>query len=196
MQITFLTWASAPSGKPPGRPSFCCRFAFSPSLRTSKPTPTVSTPSRARTFWATACSKWARIGQPAVVRETTTSTRVPSISIERTMPRSTMFWRSSGSMTARSASVTCSSVGEEDICLLSQTATRRSARVGLGSIGERLVALRAVLALADLLDHLRAECLEIAGVSRGDETLIDDDLLVDPVGAGVAKVGLQARPRR
>ena len=55
---------------------------------------------------ATACSKWERIGQPAVVSETTTSTRPSSLtSIERTMPSSTIERRSSGSMTARSFSV-------------------------------------------------------------------------------------------
>ena len=60
----------------------------------------------ARRPGATACSKWERIGQPAVVSETTTSTRPLSlISIERTMPSSTIERRSSGSMTARSFSV-------------------------------------------------------------------------------------------
>ena len=110
-QITFLTWASAPSGSLP-RPSFCCRPDFSSSLSTSKPTSTPCTPSSSETFWTTACWKWLRIGQPAVVSETITSTLPSSwISIERTMPRSTMFRRSSGSMTALSFSVTCSFVG-------------------------------------------------------------------------------------
>ncbi len=70
-------------------------------------TPTPVTPSSALTFWATAVSKWLRIGQPAVVSETITSTCPDSaISIERTMPRSTIERRSSGSMTARRASLT------------------------------------------------------------------------------------------
>jgi hypothetical protein len=65
---------------------------------------TCSTPS-SRTLSTTAFSKWARIGQPGVVSETTTSTRPSSgWSIDRTMPRDTMSLRSSGSMTLRSAS--------------------------------------------------------------------------------------------
>ena len=36
--MTLATWASAPSGSPPGRPSLRCRPAFSWSDRTSKPT--------------------------------------------------------------------------------------------------------------------------------------------------------------
>ena len=107
MQITFLTAARAPSGRPPGRPSASCRRPFSSSLSTSKPTPTSVTPSRAATLAATACWKWERIGQPGVVSETTTSTLPLSrTSIERTIPRSTIDRRSSGSITARRASVT------------------------------------------------------------------------------------------
>jgi len=77
-----------------------------PKPEPQKPTPTPVTPSSEETFWATACSKWERIGHPAVVSETTTST-CPSaeISIERTIPSSTIERRSSGSMTARSFSV-------------------------------------------------------------------------------------------
>ena len=57
------------------------------------------------TALATAVWKWLRIGQPGVVSETVTST-TPSawMSIERTMSSSTMSRRSSGSMTALSAS--------------------------------------------------------------------------------------------
>ncbi|PAV92551.1 hypothetical protein WR25_25866 [Diploscapter pachys] len=33
---------------------------------------------------------------------------------------------------------------------------------------------------------------EIIGVAAGDEALVDDDLLIDPIAAGVADVGLQA----
>jgi hypothetical protein len=107
-QITFFTSASAPCGSRP-RPSACCRLPFSSSERTSKPTSTAVTPSIEPTCWATACWKWLRIGQPAVVSETTTSTRPPSlISIDLTMPSSTIERRSSGSMTARSLSVICS----------------------------------------------------------------------------------------
>jgi hypothetical protein len=110
-QITFLTWASAPSGRRL-RPRVCCRLARSSSERTSNSTATAVTPSSSATFWATACWKWFRIGQPGVVRDTMTPTLPSSaMSIERTIPSSTMLRRSSGSMTARSLSVTCSWVG-------------------------------------------------------------------------------------
>ena len=100
--MMFLTAARAPSGSPPGRPSACWRLLRSSSLRTSNPTPTSVTPSSSATFDATACWKWLRIGQPGVVSETTTSTFPPSrISIERTIPRSTIERRSSGSITDR-----------------------------------------------------------------------------------------------
>ena len=36
---------------------------------------------------------------------------------------------------------------------------------------------------------------QVVGVARGDEVAVLDDLLVDPVAARVADVGLQARPR-
>src|SRR4051812_26946382 len=111
MHTTFVTWASEPSGSEP-RPSFCCKPCFSCWDSTSKPTATWLTPSRADTCSTTAVWKWERIGQPGVVRETTTSTR-PSAgcSIERTIPRSTMLWRSSGSMTTLSAWLISSCVG-------------------------------------------------------------------------------------
>ena len=103
----------------PARPAAACRGRASaggcPSPRRrgrrSRPRPR-SRRRAAETCWATACSKWERIGQPAVVSETTTSTRPPSLtSIERTMPSSTIERRSSGSMTARSFSVIWSLVG-------------------------------------------------------------------------------------
>ena len=77
-QMTFATWASAPSGSPPARPSLRCSAPFSWSERTSKPTLTRVTPSSARTASATAVWKWLRIGQPGVVSETVTST-TPSV---------------------------------------------------------------------------------------------------------------------
>ena len=100
-QRTFSTAASAPLGSPPPRPSFCCSPLFSLSDRTSKATSTRLTPGRARTASATAVWNWLRIGQPGVVSDTVTAT-APSgeISIERTMPSSTMDACSSGSMTA------------------------------------------------------------------------------------------------
>ena len=70
------------------------------------------TPVDPRTAWLTPVSKWLRIGQPAVVSETITSTTpLGWMSIERTISSSTMSRRSSGSITARSASVTWSLVG-------------------------------------------------------------------------------------
>src|SRR5689334_20234289 len=47
-----------------------------------------------------------------------------------------------------------------------------------------------VPAFRDLLDDLGRERLEIAGISRGDHPLVDDDLRVLPFGAGVDHVGL------
>src|SRR5690348_15627307 len=112
MQMMFETCASAPSGSPPGRPSLRCRPAFSWSLSTSKPTFTRATPSTADTDLTTAVWKWFLIGQPGVVSDTVTSTTPASLmSIARTISSSTMLRRSSGSMTALSASVTCSRVG-------------------------------------------------------------------------------------
>src|SRR4051795_2179108 len=103
MQMTLLTCARAPVGSAPPRPSFFCRLAFSLSLRTSKATLTFGTP-RSWTALATAVWKWLRIGQPAVVSDTVTATLPSSaMSIARTMPSSTMFSRSSGSMTTVSA---------------------------------------------------------------------------------------------
>ena len=107
-----------------GRPSFCCRSDFSPSERTSKPTPTVLTPSSSETCWTTAFWKWERIGHPGVVSETTTSTRPSSwMSIERTIPSSTIERRSSGSMTWVSFSVIWSLVGTVAHCRRGQAAT-------------------------------------------------------------------------
>ena len=51
-----------------------------------------------------------------------------------------------------------------------------------------------VLALAELLDDLGAERRQVVGLARGDQALVDDDLLVDPVRARVAQVRLHARP--
>src|SRR3954469_13816204 len=111
-QITFLTAASAPVGSPSWRPSCCWRPLFSWSVRTSRPTFTCSTPPSPRIASVTPFWKCERIGQPGVVSETTTSTRPSAgVSIERTIPRSTMLWRSSGSMTTLSASRICSVVG-------------------------------------------------------------------------------------
>ena len=52
-----------------------------------------------------------------------------------------------------------------------------------------------VAALGELLDDLGAEGRQVVGVAAGHEALVDDDLLVDPVGARVAQVLLQRGPR-
>src|SRR4051812_2681186 len=110
--MMFETCAIAPSGSPPGRPSLRCRPAFSWSVSTSKPTLTRATPSSEDTDLTTAVWKWFLIGQPGVVSDTVTSTTPASLmSIARTISSSTMLRRSSGSMTALRASVTCSRVG-------------------------------------------------------------------------------------
>src|SRR5262249_18075765 len=53
-----------------------------------------------------------------------------------------------------------------------------------------------VPALSELLDDLARERRQIVGLAARHEALVDDDLLVHPVAARVADVGLQARPRR
>ena len=68
------------------------------------------------TLCFTAVSKCERIGQPAVVSETTTSTAPGAgCSIERTIPSDTMSLCSSGSTTARSDSLICSQVGTPSV---------------------------------------------------------------------------------
>src|SRR3954453_18374266 len=115
-QMMFDTSASAPSGRPPLRPSFVWSAPFSVSVSTSKATSTCVTPSSADTDLATAVWKWLRIGQPGVVKDTMTATRPSSwMSIERTMPSSTIELRSSGSMTASSALRISSRDGMSDI---------------------------------------------------------------------------------
>ncbi|SDP10689.1 amino acid exporter, AAE family [Pedococcus dokdonensis] len=46
------------------------------------------------------------------------------------------------------------------------------------------------------LEERAVERREVVGVAAGDEVAVLDDLLVDPLGPGVAQVGLQARPAR
>src|SRR4051794_29251276 len=53
-----------------------------------------------------------------------------------------------------------------------------------------------VLALTELLDDLLGERRDVVGVAARHETLVDVDLLVDPVAARVADVGLDRRERR
>src|SRR5579871_1501829 len=47
----------------------------------------------------------------------------------------------------------------------------------------------------DLFDHLRAERFQVIRLAARYEPVIDVHLLVDPVRARVAKVGLERRPR-
>src|SRR6185312_8187867 len=66
-----------------------------------------------------------------------------------------------------------------------------------GSAGRRSpLALGGVRAFGELLDDLSAERRQVVGLAAGDEAAVGDDLLVDPVGARVAQVGLEAGPRR
>ena len=82
------------------------------SVSTSKATLTPMTPSSARTACVTFVWKVLRIGHPAVVSDTMTSTTpVAWMSIDRTMSSVTMSLCSSGSMTALRASRTWSLVG-------------------------------------------------------------------------------------
>ena len=53
-----------------------------------------------------------------------------------------------------------------------------------------------MLALGELLDHLRAEGVEVIRLTARNETTIDVDLLVHPVTTRVADVRLDAWPRR
>ena len=52
---------------------------------------------------------------------------------------------------------------------------------------------RAVAALLDLLDDLRAEGVEIVGAAAGDDAVVGDHLLVVPAAAGVDHVGPDRR---
>jgi len=53
---------------------------------------------------------------------------------------------------------------------------------------------RRVSPLAELLDHLLVERRDVVRLATRDDAVVDDDLLVDPLAAGVADVGLQRRP--
>src|ERR687894_430571 len=62
-----------------------------------------------------------------------------------------------------------------------------------GRFGGRALGMDLVLALGELLDDLRAEGLEVVGRATRHEPRVDDDLLVNDLGAGVAQVGADAR---
>ena len=61
-------------------------------------------------------------------------------------------------------------------------------------IGARELRLRLVSSLGELLDDLLIEGREIVGVATRDKAVIGLDLLVDPVAASIADIGLEARP--
>jgi hypothetical protein len=96
----------------PGLPcSFMRSSSRSWSVITVKSSATLFTPSSAVTAVVTRFWISFRSGQPATVRATRTLTVPPSTMTLRTMPRSTIERRSSGSSTGRSASMIWSCVG-------------------------------------------------------------------------------------
>src|SRR5215218_5335782 len=144
MHSTLPTWASAPAGIEP-RPSDFCSADFSLSDSTSNATFTAVTPATVRASRSTASTKWLRIGQPAVVSETVTST-VPSsaIAIERTIPSSMIERRSSGSITRASAVRIsswvgiCPSLENTDAAPGRRRGVGRGRNCGLRCVGEGL----------------------------------------------------------
>src|SRR5437660_5127547 len=53
-----------------------------------------------------------------------------------------------------------------------------------------------VLTLGEFLDHLLVERRNVVRLAARDDSVVDDDFLVDPVSARVANVRLERRPRR
>src|SRR5205085_5813805 len=72
----------------------------------------------------------------------------------------------------------------------------RGSRSGRRGLGVHRRALTRVHPLAELLQHLLVERRDVVGLAARDDAVVDDDLLVDPVAAGVPDVCLQCRPRR
>src|SRR5207253_8649378 len=69
----------------------------------------------------------------------------------------------------------------------------------MGTLRGRRLGLRRLLlvtAFGELLDQLLVERGYVVRLAARDEAVVDVDLLVDPVPAGVADVGLQGRERR
>ena len=216
MQITFLTWASAPSGSA-ARPSLRPSAVFSLSESTSKVTLTPVTPSSSRTACATPVSKWLRIGQPGVVSDTITSTTpLGWMSIDRTISSSTMSRRSSGSMTERRASVTCSLVGMDPF---KQTAPggsvgrpgigrrQRPAVTGrgwLGSTPSRALRPPAARLVTDDREHIEVVVEQVlahhavhARVAQRRELLGRSlDRADDPAGRGIVQEAIRVASRR
>ena len=214
MHRTFATCASAPAGSEP-RPSVFCSLPFSASERTSNATSTFVTPSTEPASRVTASTKWLRIGQPAVVSETVTATAPASeISIERTIPSSTIDLCSSGSLTRSSAARISSLVAMATKCRRPRRALRPArvlasapwpgpssastrARAGeLGAVGRPAVASLAPAALGDAVQRAGAMAVLLApdpGLERPELLGLLDALVVfdDAEGARAA-----ARARR
>jgi hypothetical protein len=57
-----------------------------------------------------------------------------------------------------------------------------------------LRSLLRVLPFGELLHDLGVERGEVVGLAARDESVVDHDLLIDPLRTGVAQVGLEARP--
>src|SRR5690606_472931 len=66
----------------------------------------------------------------------------------------------------------------------------RALDASLGGAGGALLGVR------EDLDDLAVEARDVGRLAAGDEVPVDDDLLVDPVRAGVTQVALQRRPGR
>src|SRR3982751_6825082 len=64
--------------------------------------------------------------------------------------------------------------------------------------GRRTANLRgdslAVFTFCELLDHLPIESWDVVRLAAGDDAVINHNLLVDPVRAGVLQIGLQRWP--
>jgi hypothetical protein len=56
----------------------------------------------------------------------------------------------------------------------------------------RRLALALVHTLGELLDDLLVEGIKVVGLTAAHQALVDVDFLVDPLGSGVAQVGLKA----
>ena len=105
-------WANGITGSARPPRSCVCMALRCSSLITSRVTRTPETPGSAVTASVTREVMVSRIGQPATVRYTLTSTRPPAATeTDLTMPSSVMGRPISGSLTPASADVTCSAVG-------------------------------------------------------------------------------------
>ncbi len=55
-------------------------------------------------------------------------------------------------------------------------------------------ALHSMPTLGEFLDHPGAEGGQVVGFARGHQAVVDHHLLIDPVGAGIAQIGLERGP--